>query len=228
MSLLTSAPTLVLRTLRKRRVVWGVLGSMLMLAALGWWALPFALPMPGRLKQPLPSSVTFLAADGTPLRQMLTPDGDRVTQVATYAELPVDLVHATMAAEDRRFFLHHGVDFSAITRALWDDLRAHRIVSGASTITQQLAKVGAEHRSSRNMSAKITEALQARRLEMTWSKERILSEYLNRVSYGNQFIGCASGVRLPRRASPGALAPQSLQEFPRRPASPALDSRPDA
>jgi penicillin-binding protein 1C len=153
-----------------------------------------ALPMPPRLKTPLPPSVTFLAADGSPLRQMLTPDGERVTLVTRYSELPIDLVHATLAAEDRRFFSHHGVDFSSVIRAVWDDLRAHRIVSGASTITQQLAKISADQRRARTMSAKITEAFQARRVEMAWDKERILSEYLNRVSYGNQFIGCASAA----------------------------------
>lgn len=194
MSLLTSAPTNILRRLFKRKVVGGVLGFCVVSFAVAWWGVPWALPMPPRLKTPLPPSVTFLAADGSPLRQMLTPDGERITLVTSYSQLPIDLVHATLAAEDRRFFSHHGVDFSSITRAIWDDLRAHRIVSGASTITQQLAKISADQRRARTMSAKVTEAFQARRVEMTWNKERILSEYLNRVSYGNQFIGCASAA----------------------------------
>ncbi len=183
-----------LRLLFKRKVLAWVALAGVVCAALLWWAVPFAVRMPKKLKQPLPSSVTFLAADGSPLRQMLTQDGDRVTEVAAYAELPSDLIHATLAAEDQRFFVHHGVDFSSIFRAVWDDLRAHRVVSGASTITQQLAKVSAEQRQKHTMFAKVTKAFQARRIEMTWDKQRILSEYLNRVSYGNQFIGCASAA----------------------------------
>lgn len=183
-----------LRLLFKRKVLAWLAVAGAACAALLWWVVPLAVRMPEKLKTPLPPSVTFLAADGTPLRQMLSLDGERVTNVASFTELPADLIHATLAAEDRRFFSHHGVDFSSIFRAVWDDLRAHRVVSGASTITQQLAKVSAEQRQKRSMSAKVTEAFQARRIEMTWDKQRILSEYLNRVSYGNQFMGCASAA----------------------------------
>jgi len=165
------------------------------IAAVAWWLLPFTVPLPEKLKQPLPVSPTFLAADGSPLRQFLNDEGQRVIQPALAPEIPQTLIHATLAAEDKRFYSHGGVDLLAIARAAWDDLRKHRVVSGASTITQQLAKVGAGQRRPRTLLTKLLEAFQARRLEMTWPKERILTEYLNRVSYGNLLTGCNSAAQ---------------------------------
>ncbi|HEY2572739.1 MAG TPA: transglycosylase domain-containing protein, partial [Verrucomicrobiaceae bacterium] len=159
--------------------------------AFAWWGLPWLVPLPEKLRQPLPASPTFLAADGTPLRQMLSDEGQRVTPPLSWDDIPADFVHATLAAEDRRFFAHGGVDLSAIARATWDNFKAGRVVSGASTITQQLAKISAAERQPRRLWTKLVEALQARRIEMTWSKERILAEYLNRVGYGNLLTGCA-------------------------------------
>ncbi len=178
---------------------WKRLGKALLitaaLMAVMWWALPFALPLPGKLTEPVASSLTFLASDGTPLRQLLTNDGQRVAQPVSFEDIPEHLLHATLAAEDRRFFEHQGVDFTAIARATWDDVRARRIVSGASTITQQLAKISAVELRPRSFKAKIIEALQARRIEMSWDKKRIVTEYLNRISYGNLLTGCASAAQ---------------------------------
>ncbi len=178
---------------------WKRLGKALLISvaslAAVWWALPFALPLPGKLTEPVAPSLTFLASDGTPLRQLLTDDGQRVAQPTGFDDIPQPLLLATLAAEDRRFFEHHGIDFTAIARAMWDDVRARRIVSGASTITQQLAKISADEPRPRSVMAKIIEALQARRIEMTWDKERIVAEYLNRISYGNLLTGCASAAQ---------------------------------
>jgi penicillin-binding protein 1C len=144
--------------------------------------------------RPQPVSPTFLSADGMPLRQLLCADGQRVARIVTYEELPPMLIHATLAAEDKRFFSHGGVDLIAVSRAVWDNVASRRVVSGASTLTQQLAKISADRSSERTWSAKIVEAMEARRLEMTWSKERILAEYLNRVNYGNLLTGCSSAA----------------------------------
>lgn len=163
-------------------------------AATAWWVLPWCVPVPERLTRPLPVSPTFLSSDGRPLRQLLSAEGQRVAQPVRFEELPAPLIHATLAAEDRRFFSHGGVDLLAIGRAAWDNVTSLRVVSGASTLTQQLAKVSAGEQSSRTLFTKMVEALQARRIEMTWSKERILTEYLNRVSYGNLLTGCASAA----------------------------------
>ena len=160
--------------------------------AVVWWLLPWAVPLPAKLRQPTRPSPVFLAADGTPLRQLLDDEGQRAAPVTGLDAIPPMLVRATLAAEDKRFFEHHGIDLAAAARALWDDALHRRIVSGASTITQQLAKVCAEERNPRTLFVKVVEALQARRIEMSFSKERILTEYLNRIGYGNLLSGCAS------------------------------------
>ena len=85
------------------------------------------------------------------------------------------------------------MDFKATARAAWSLLRHRRVVSGGSTISQQLIKIAQPR--PRTLKTKIIEALQALRLEQVWSKERILSEYLNRIDYGNRQIGCANAAR---------------------------------
>jgi len=126
---------------------------------------------------------------------MLSADGQKVAQPVSLDAIPDDLIHATLAAEDRRFFSHGGVDMAAVARAAYANLMAGRVVSGASTITQQLAKISADKRNPRRLWTKVLEALQARRIEMTWSKRRILEEYLNRVGYGNLLTGCTSAAQ---------------------------------
>ncbi|MGC3992197.1 MAG: penicillin-binding protein 1C [Chthoniobacteraceae bacterium] len=172
-------------------------GSLILavLAAIGWWALPFTVSLPNKLLQPQPVSPTFLAADGTPLRQLLSAEGQRAAAPVAYAEIPEMLVHALLAAEDKRFFSHGGVDMMAISRAAWDNLMSRRVVSGASTLTQQLIKISADERAPRLFWTKLTEALQARRLEMSWDKEQILAAYLNRVNFGNLLTGCSSAAQ---------------------------------
>lgn len=185
----------MLRRLTTRKGCLLTLAVAMLVIATAWRVLPWCVPLPERLMRPLPASPTFVSADGRPLRQLLSAEGQRVSQALTFEELPQSLIHATLAAEDKRFFSHGGVDLVAAARALWDNLTSRRVVSGASTLTQQLAKVTADNPASRTLWTKVVEALQARRLEMTWSKERILTEYLNRVSYGNLLTGCASAAQ---------------------------------
>ncbi|MEZ0273538.1 MAG: penicillin-binding protein 1C [Roseimicrobium sp.] len=187
-----SALPAMLRKWKPRRLVLKGVGACLLIIGLVWWVLPWCVPLPAKLEQPLPVSPVFLAADGTPLRQLLSEEGQRTLAPVSREELPESLVHATLAAEDKRFYSHGGVDVIAVARAAWDNVTSRRVVSGASTLTQQLVKVSADERAPRTMFTKIKEALQARRLEMTWDKDRILTEYLNRVSYGNLLTGCAT------------------------------------
>ncbi|MFZ4765617.1 MAG: transglycosylase domain-containing protein, partial [Roseimicrobium sp.] len=126
-----------------------------------WWALPWSVRLPDRLLRPLAISPTFIAADGSPLRQLLNSEGQRADPPVDFGTLPSLLIHATLAAEDRRFFSHDGVDLTATVRAAWSNLKAGRVVSGASTITQQLVKISANQRQERTAWAKITESLQA-------------------------------------------------------------------
>ena len=182
----------MLRRLTTRKGILTALAVVVLGIATAWWVLPWCVPLPEKLTKPLPVSPTFISSDGKPLRQLLSAEGQRVARLVKYEELPQALVHATLAAEDKRFFSHGGVDLLALARAAWDNVTSRRVVSGASTLTQQLAKASAQERASRNLFTKAIEALQARRIEMSWSKERILTEYLNRVSYGNLLTGCAS------------------------------------
>jgi penicillin-binding protein 1C len=158
-----------------------------------WFVLPFAIPLPANLLAPQPLSPTYLASDGKPLRQLLSADGQRITNPIAYGELPEPLIHALLAAEDQRFFSHGGIDPLAVLRAARDNLVHRRITSGASTLTQQLIKTTSP-KIPRTYLQKIREALQARHLELTWNKQQILAAYFNRVSFGNLLTGIDSAA----------------------------------
>ena len=104
------------------------------------------------------------------------------------------LVRATIAAEDKDFFLHGGVRVPSIVRALVQNLRRGRVVSGASTITQQVVRN--LERKPRTFPVKLAEAWLAVRLEHTLSKSEILVQYLNRVPFGNGTFGAEAASRL--------------------------------
>jgi penicillin-binding protein 1C len=166
-----------------------------LVVVMGWYALPWSVAWPVGLTTPQSRGRVYLAADGSPLRHLLNEKDERVASPVAFADLPEVLIHATLAAEDKRFFSHGGVDLLAVARAVRMNAERERVVSGASTITQQLVKISASTRGKRTLATKVQEALQARQLEMRWSKPRILETYLNRISYGNQFIGCAAAAQ---------------------------------
>ncbi len=177
----------------RRKSAWWRLVLGVSCAGFVWWVLPFAVTLPPTLMAPRESSTRFLARDGTPLRQLLASDGQRAGDAVSFAEIPKALIDATLAAEDKRFFSHSGIDWRAIARAVRANLTEGRVVSGASTLTQQLIKISTDRRE-RTVGSKFVEAMQARRLERAWSKQEILAAYLNRVSYGNLLTGCASAA----------------------------------
>jgi penicillin-binding protein 1A len=114
-----------------------------------------------------PTTSRIVARDGTVLAELPFFDGAVVGRrdYVRLSDIPPIVVDAVLAAEDVRFFSHHGVDYPAMVRAAWSNLRAGRTVSGASTITQQLARnlsprgIGTE----RSLRRKLREALVARR-----------------------------------------------------------------
>ena len=163
----------------------GFAASSWFLAWLGWQWLLNTLPLPTGLFTPSPQGLEFLDRHGQRLRSVLSTTSQQFGFNATESELPRVLVDATLAAEDARFQEHHGVDFLAIARAIQQSVKHGRIVSGASTITQQLVKLASRPRGRRDWLRKGMEALQARRLEEVWSKEQILAAYINRLNYGN-------------------------------------------
>ena len=107
------------------------------------------------------------------------------------------LVQSTLTSEDAHFFEHGGVDGRAIARATAQNLRHRRMVSGASTITQQLVKL-LDSRGSpriRGLIGKLSEAARAQNLEQSLTKPQILREYLNRLPYGNGLVGPEAAAR---------------------------------
>ncbi|MBD3306210.1 penicillin-binding protein 1C, partial [candidate division KSB3 bacterium] len=130
---------------------------------------------------------------GIVLRELLSPEGERTTWLP-YDELPEPVIQAILAAEDKRFFSHSGVDLLALTRAVGQNIWAGRIVSGASTITQQLIKNHVGY--PRTLWGKLREMLLALRLEATIPKQEILTQYLNRVGFSNQVFGIEAAARL--------------------------------
>ena len=168
-----------------RFVCVGLTGWLGLQAVVTFMSLPTALEMP--------PVISPQAADrnGAPLRLLLTSD-ERFFQPVALDECAPIFLRATLAAEDKRFWGHSGVDWLSTARAV-KEIAVHRLVmSGASTITQQLIK-NAEPRP-RTVRTKILENLQALKLERTWSKERILRAYLNRINYGNLCRGAGTAA----------------------------------
>jgi membrane peptidoglycan carboxypeptidase len=95
-----------------------------------------------------------------------------------YDEIPKVFIKALLAAEDKDFLLHRGIDIKGLLRAAWVNLRAGRVVQGGSTITQQTAK-NIFSREARSFKSKFREFLQAMVLEAMYSKEEILEMYVN-------------------------------------------------
>ena len=162
------------------------------LLAAGWWGLPWLVELPDLT--PPAASPEFLARDGTPLRHLLDENGTRHAAPVRFEEIPEVMRQTMLAAEDKRFFSHGGIDLLAIVRAAWDNARTGKIVSGASTIHQQLIKNSTPSGGRRTFTVKVTEALQARRLAMSWSREDVLAAYLSRISFGNNMTGIATAA----------------------------------
>ncbi|MBI3071182.1 MAG: penicillin-binding protein 1C [Deltaproteobacteria bacterium] len=137
-------------------------------------------------------SQRFTDRRGVLLRESPSSEARRAHWVALADNSP-HLVRATIAAEDRRFYNHFGIDVAAIARAALANLVGSGGRQGASTITQQLVKLVRPR--PRTLSTKLDEAILAMRLERQASKARILEEYLNRAPYGNQLYGVDAAAR---------------------------------
>ncbi len=175
--------------LRKR---YAIPATLLLAWLAGWFGVPWLADLPESLAAP-PASPVLLDRNGEPLHHLTLPDFTRSAPVGLDA-VPRELIDCTIAAEDKRFFDHGGIDLLATARAARDWMRRGEAVSGASTITQQLVKLSSPPRP-RSLGTKVHEALVARRLEMSWSKHQILEAYLNRLSYGNLRTGPAEAAR---------------------------------
>ena len=205
----------------RRRIVLGAAGAALFAGAL--WIRCGPIPADLVARASLPSTMV-VDRRGRPLYEALSASGARLERIEPDA-LPATLATATMAAEDRRFWSHPGVDLYALVRAAKHNLAERHIVEGGSTITQQIAKLllqGRDGGARRGVGAKIREAVLALRLEHRYTKRELLAMYLNLAAYGNQVSGAARASRLYFGVSPGMLTPAQaafIAALPQRPSA---------
>jgi penicillin-binding protein 1C len=152
------------------------------------------LPLPaGFVARPVDEAVTLLDRSGLDLRTTRADGGARRSWLPI-AELDPDLLITFVAAEDRRFYRHGGVDLVALARAARQNLGARRVVSGASTITMQLARL--VRGTPRSWLGKLEQALWAVRIDRAVPKQLVLEQYLNRVPLGQGTSGVEAAARL--------------------------------
>ncbi len=137
-----------------------------------------------------PGEVRLVSADGVEFAYY----GAQHGQPVQASRLPVDLINALLATEDRRFYSHFGVDPLSVLRAAYVNLRAGSIRQGGSTLTQQLGK-NLFLKPARSLERKLQELLLAFWLETSFSKPQILTIYLNRVYFGSGAYGIDAAAR---------------------------------
>ncbi|MBR8838342.1 MAG: penicillin-binding protein 1C [Stigonema ocellatum SAG 48.90 = DSM 106950] len=137
-------------------------------------------------------AIAFTDRHGLPLGTLLTRDQEH-TAVVPLNQVSPQFIHAILAAEDGGFYNHGALDMKAAARAVKEAIHAKRIVSGASTITMQLARL--LYPTPRTLSSKIQEIWQSWRLTSGMSKDEILSAYINRLPMGGNIYGVEAAAR---------------------------------
>ena len=135
-----------------------------------------------------PGVTRIYAADGSVIAELAREH----RSYAAIDAVPEDLVHAFLAAEDRRFFGHGGLDWRGLGRAVLANLRSGTVVQGGSTITQQVAKGFLSDE--RTLDRKLREAILSVRIESRLGKRRILEIYLNKIFLGHGAYGVAAAA----------------------------------
>ncbi|MCP5322488.1 MAG: PBP1A family penicillin-binding protein [Candidatus Paracaedibacteraceae bacterium] len=135
-------------------------------------------------------SITMVTKDG----ELLTTYGDLYGTTITLEKVPSYVPKSVLAIEDHRFYRHLGIDIVAFTRAIYNNLIRGRVVQGGSSITQQLAKnfllaKKKFHYTDRSLRRKVQELLVSLWLEYHFTKDQILSIYLNRIDFGAGIYG---------------------------------------
>jgi penicillin-binding protein 1A len=170
------------RSWKRRLFRWGLTAAIwavvLVVGIVAYFA--YDLPDVARLNQvDRHPSITLVGVEGTTIASF----GDLYGEFVPVKDMPKALPAAVLAREDRRFYNHFGVDLIGLTRAMWANLRAGHLVQGGSTISQQLAK-NVFLTPDRTLKRKVQEMLLALWLERNFSKDQILTLYLNRVYFG--------------------------------------------
>jgi penicillin-binding protein 1A len=183
--------------LKKLRILFVLLG----LSILGLVSTVFG--MMAAVSQDLPAIYDFAQykasknsevfdASGEPIGT-LTSDQNKI--LLTSGQISPNVKNAVVSIEDMRFYEHSGVDFQGIGRALVKDVLSQSAAQGGSTITEQFVKNALAAQDSRTLFQKFREAALAYRLERHWSKDKILTEYLNTIYFGEGAYGIEAAAR---------------------------------
>ena len=192
--------------IRGRRIACGLAGAAAVVAvAAGGWLVAIG-PPPGKN---VDTSHSVLDREGRLLRAYATPEG-RWRLPASVEDVDPRFVQMLLSYEDKRFYEHVGVDPFALGRAAFQLIRQRHIVSGASTLSMQVARL-MEPRESRSFSAKFRQITRALQLELALSKAEILSLYLTLAPYGGNLEGIRAASlsyfgKEPRRLTLGEAA----------------------
>ena len=174
-------------------IVGGVSGGLYL------WLFQDLPPISAAAQRLIRPTTQILDRHGRVLYEVLDPDaGKQIT--LDLDQIPTTCVEATLATEDSRFYQHPGFDPIAIARAAWQNYRAGGgVVSGASTLTQQLARnllMPTQERYEQSLRRKLREAYLAWRLEQHYTKDQILALYLNQMYYGNFAFGIEAAAQI--------------------------------
>lgn len=168
-------------------------------ATIGLWSWLFVeLPDVNDLSQGLhPPSIRITDRYGRLLYEVIGESAGRNT-VVPLEKIPPACRQATIATEDASFYTNPGVDLRGIVRAVWINLQGGEVLSGGSTITQQVARnllLDPQERAERSLTRKLRESILAYRLGQRYSKDDILALYLNQTYYGNLSYGIDAAAR---------------------------------
>jgi penicillin-binding protein 1A len=206
------------RPLYKRPLFWiGITTGLGALALTGLWVFVDQSVSKFSMKEPLsfarPGTMTIKGNDGTRLLQL----GSDTSETLKLWQFPEKLKQAFIAIEDRRFYEHDGVDYKGVTRALVTNITSRGLTEGASSITQQVARM-VYLDNDKNFWRKLKEIRLAQKIEKDLGKDQILERYLNLVYLGEGTYGVADAawvyfgktiekLNLPQMAMLAALPP---------------------
>src|SRR3954453_22253793 len=211
--------------LKKLRILFVLLG----LGVLAVVSMVFG--MMAAVSQDLPALYDFAQYKASKNSEVLDDNGEVIGTLTSdqnkillnSSQISPNIKNAVVSIEDARFYEHNGVDFKGIGRALVKDILSQSAAQGASTITEQFVKNALEAEGSRTVLEKFRESALAYRLERHWSKDKILTEYLNTIYFGEG----AYGIEAAARTYFGAAHP-GWRTRPPRPRPPDRALRPRA
>lgn len=160
------------------------------------------LPVPQSLNES-DVSLKIFSEDGSLLREKLAAQGGRRSSVSLNDVAP-EFIDSLIFSEDKRFYAHFGVDPLALIRATYQNIKNGRIISGASTLTMQISRH--MNGGKRTFTHKIKEMFFAVYLEMSLSKEEILTKYVNEMPFGNELYGIRQASEMYFRKKPADLS----------------------